>query len=125
MTTSSPKVVPEKISAIGYSHSFLENMNVMLLVMFAEYLLSLFVILLSCKIPKFSKIGFILLKEIFLTIFIFNCFNITFSAGLHFKYATAQNTENYTLSTAAAILSVLFCFVALLSLELLSHKGYG
>lgn len=36
MTTSSPKVVPEKISAIGYSHSFLENMNVMLLVMFAD-----------------------------------------------------------------------------------------
>ena len=70
-------------------------MNVMLLLMLAEYFLSLFVIALSCKCRNLRKLGYLLLKEVFLTIFIFNCFNITFSAGLHFKYATAENTENY------------------------------
>lgn len=70
-------------------------MNVMLLLMLAEYFLSLFIIALSYKCKNLRRFGYFLLKEVFLTIFIFNCFNITFSAGLHFKYATAENTEDY------------------------------
>lgn len=116
VSSNANSVVPENIKAIGSTHSFIENMNVMLVAMFIEYFLSLFVIAISCKRPMLRKVGYVLLKEVFLTIFIFNCFNITFSAGLHFKYATAENTENYELSSVCAVLAVTFCFIALIRL---------
>lgn len=55
----------------------------------------------------------------------FNCFNIAFSVGLHFKYATAANTNHYLISTIAAVAAVIFCIIAILSLELLDNKEFG
>lgn len=68
------------------------------------------------KIMRLKRIGFVLLKEVFVTLLIFNCFNISFSAALHFKYATSQNTDNYVLSTVSAILAVIFCLLSLIGL---------
>jgi hypothetical protein len=60
-----------------------------------------------------------------LTIFIFNCFNIAFSAGLQFRYSTSENTNHYALSVVAAIVALVLCLLAILGLTFLDEKGYG
>lgn len=61
----------------------------MLLVMFVELLVSLAIWAVG-KIKKSEnvlKLGQRLLKEGFITLVMFNTFNIAFSAGIHWKYS--------------------------------------
>jgi hypothetical protein len=60
--------------------------------------------------------------EVFLTLFLFSSFNIAFSVGLHFKYATQENTDNYILSTFAAVLGVLFYLIILIVIQTADEK---
>ena len=62
VSSSTNNVVPDNIKAIGYTHSFIENMNVMLLIMLAEYVLSILMIIFSCKCKNLRKFGYFLLK---------------------------------------------------------------
>ena len=68
--------------------SFLNNCNIMIFVLVAELLvgLALFFIgkLMVSKKPLY--VGKLLLKQGFLTLIIFNSFNISFSAGVEWKY---------------------------------------
>lgn len=56
------QVVPDRVAKIGYSHSFLSNMNVMLVVLFLEFLISIILILMSQKIKCLKRIASILFK---------------------------------------------------------------
>lgn len=57
--------------------------------------------------------------------FLFNSFNIAFSAGLHFKYANPQNTEYYVLSTVAAVFGLAFYIAILALLQTSSDNEFG
>jgi hypothetical protein len=119
VTSSRSDVLPAKIRALGYSQSFIENVNIMFLIIVIEFFVAILLTFLAKKIKCLRTFASVLLHQIFVTLLIFNCFNIAFSFGLHMKYATAENTASYTFSTAAAVISILFCFVALICLEAL------
>lgn len=123
--TQTDDILPQKIKVMGYSHSFIENMNFMLVFMLVEFIVSVTLIFISYKCGCLHLIGHVLLKQFFVTIFIFNCFNIAFSFGLHLRYATADNTDSYILSTSAAALSLAFCLIALGTLTFFSSEQSG
>lgn len=74
---------------MGVSGSFLNNCNIMITILFGELILSLIVFLAGKLLKSYNikKIGLTLLKQGFITVVLFNIFNVTFSAGIHFKYA--------------------------------------
>ena len=91
----SGSIVPANVQAIQYSSSFISNINIMFLILFLELLASFLMMILAKKVPFLRKINRFFFQQIFITLFLFNSFNIAFSAGLHFKYARADNTQNY------------------------------
>lgn len=121
----SQTVVPENVQAIKYNNSFLANINVMFLILLAEFLAALLLTLLSKKFPVFKKINKFFLHQVFITLFLFNSFNIAFSAGLHFKYASPSNTEYYSLSTFAAILGIGLYLTILILLQTSKEDEFG
>lgn len=66
-----------------------------------------------------------MIKEVFLTLFLFNSFNISFSFGLHIKYATPENIQFYALSTTAAVGSLILCICTIVGLAFSSMKFSG
>jgi hypothetical protein len=56
--------------------------------LFFELIVSLCLLGLASKLKSILRIGEIFLKQVFLTIFIFNLYNLSFSLGLHFEYST-------------------------------------
>ena len=72
------------------SGSFINNCNVMLLVLFGELLVSLAMYIVSkiTRSHKLRKLSLRFLKQGFVTLVLFNAFNIAFSAGVHWKYAS-------------------------------------
>lgn len=89
----------------------------MFLILLIEFVVAITFTVLSHKFPVFGKINKFLLHQVFITLFLFNSFNIAFSAGLHFKYANAQNTEYYILSTLAAVLGLVLYMTILVLLQ--------
>ena len=65
-----------------------------------------------------------LLKQGFTTLVLFNIFNISFSAGVHWKYAS-PNDGNYILSTLILVGTLLAAVVSVLAIELTAKKDYG
>lgn len=111
--------------AIGYNASFIANINIMFLVLVGQLMVSVILFLLSYKIPALSSVNRFLFQQVFLTIFLFNSFNIAFSAGLHFKYATPDNSEHYELSTVAAAMGLALYLGVLVMLQTASQSGFG
>ena len=75
------------------SGSFINNCNVMLLVLFGELLVSLAMYIVSkiTRSDKLRKLSLRFLKQGFVTLVLFNAFNIAFSAGVHWKYAPSND----------------------------------
>jgi hypothetical protein len=71
--------------------NFLNNCNIMIFILYGELILSLALYLIAKKVQnvKFLKVSLRLLKQGFITLVLFNIFNIAFSAGIHWKYAAA------------------------------------
>jgi hypothetical protein len=61
----------------------------MLCFLLGELMISITMLLIAKKIQngKLIKVSMRLLKQGFMTLVLFNIFNIAFSAGVHFKYA--------------------------------------
>lgn len=97
----------------------------MLLILILELVFSAALVIITLKLPVIGSIGNFLLKEVFLTLFLFNCFNIAFSAGLHFRYATPSNTHNYGLSTLAALVALFCCLVIIVQLLFFDKSSFG
>ena len=105
---------------------FLSNFNVMLIALAAEIVLS------AAGLAIFKVIGNKtgrevskrFLKEGSLTLLIFSSFNIAFSAGLHWNYASSSS-PHYTLHTAFLYSALLLVVLVICFLEFSSQKGYG
>ena len=62
---------------------------------------------------KLMTVSMYILKLGFITLFLFNILNLSFSIGTHFKYANPSTTEHYMLGTIGAILGVcIYIFAA-------------
>lgn len=59
------------------------------------------------------KIGSFLIKEVFITLFMFTSLNISYSAAVHFKYSHRDYSFNYELSTLGAVIGLIFYVIAL------------
>lgn len=86
----------------------------MLFVLFGELIIALTIFIVGkiVKNKKVIKLALRLLKQGFVTLVLFNIFNIAFSAGVHWKYASPTD-EGYVLSSvilfgtlAAMVISV-------------------
>lgn len=55
--------------------------------------------------PCLHSISKRIIKEVLLTLILFNCFNFAYSAGLHFNYAPKDDSL-YTAGTIAAVLAL-------------------
>lgn len=86
---------------------------------------SSFVIVLSLKLKWLYKIGQILLKSVFLYVYTFNLFNLSFSIGLHFKYATNDSIPNYRGNSVAVSVALLVSAFVLGRLTLFESMLYG
>lgn len=100
-------------------------MNIMLLLLIAEFVIGVIIRIASKKFPSLKKAGKFMLQDVFLTLFLFNSFNIAFSAGLHFKYATPDNTQYYILSTVAAIVGIIFYLIIIFIFQFSAHRDFG
>ena len=117
--------VPESILAIDYGISFISNINVMFLLLICELILGLLLHFVGAKVAFLKKVSKFMLQEVFLTLFLFSSFNIAFSAGLHFKYATPASTQYYELSTLAAVLGVLTYLIILFCFQFAEKQDFG
>ena len=70
------------------SSLFLNNLNIMLILTVGLFLISLSLIGIGSyhKVSNCKKVGKRLLKEGIITLVLFNIFNISFSAGIYWKY---------------------------------------
>ena len=92
--------MPEQLKEMEMYSSFVNNFNIMELLMIAELVVAVTVIVVSVIIQskKGKKVGLRLLKEGFLTLILFNSLNIGYSAGIHWEYAD-PSSDLYILST--------------------------
>lgn len=120
--------LPDTVSALGIKALFLNNCNVMLLLILVEvsaagvlYLLSH---LLSTVSEKLSSVSKYFIKEGLLTLMMFNSFNIAFGVGIHFQYAD-KNDGSYLLSSVAAVLASGMVFGVCALLMFAEAKQFG
>ena len=117
--------LPTNIASLNLASSFINNFNIMYLLLVAELLIGLILFSLSkCCYYSLKIIGINLIKQGFLTLILFNCLNIAFSAGLHWKYAT-ESDPSYILSSVALYIVLISVFIVFLCLEITSRNGYG
>jgi hypothetical protein len=74
--------------------------------------------------PTLHKYSKRVLKEVLLTLILFNCFNFAYSAGIHFAYAPSDDSL-YGAGTAAAILALVLPVVMALALMCTEDTGFG
>lgn len=93
---------------MGVSTSFINNVNIMILTMIGHLFMT-FVLYLVARFTSNEKLRYFtlhFLKQGFVTLILFNSFNIAFSAGVHFKYSD-PNSPHYMLSCGAMALALL------------------
>jgi hypothetical protein len=80
-------------------------------------MISIIILLIAKKIQneKLIKVSMILLKQGFMTLILFNIFNIAFSAGVHFKYANPAD-DSYGVSIFIIIAILLFIVVSVFAM---------
>jgi hypothetical protein len=122
------KNVPDKVEAIGVKALFLNNCNLMLLIIIVEvaaagilYLIGYFMKSFSEKLSSISKY---MVKEVLLTLMMFNAFNIAFGVGIHFTYAD-KGHESYAVSSLAAVVATSLIFATCLLLTFAEAKQFG
>lgn len=121
-------MTPSRVQSIGYTSNFIRNCNLMLFVVMIVLLASfiLYGVTYCCKncAPSLYAISKRLFKEVLLTLILFNCFNFSYSAGLHFAYAD-KDDNLYVLGTVAAVLTIIIPLVMMIVLQLTEEEGFG
>ena len=74
--------------------------------------------------PTLHKCSKRILKEVLLTLILFNCFNFAYSAGIHFSYAPKDDSL-YDAGTAAAVLALILPVVMALVLMCTEDTDFG
>lgn len=75
----------------------------------------------SLKIQRYTLYFF---KQALITLILFNVFNISFSAGVHWKYAEPTD-DHYTLSTVVLVGSLVAMLTAAAAMEFTDEYSYG
>lgn len=88
---SPDSALPNSVKAIGYSESFANNVNVMVLMILGNILVAGGILIAGWRIPKFRELSMRIskrmLKEYLLMMVLFNCFNVAFSLGVQSGYS--------------------------------------
>ena len=118
--------MPENYSKMGVAGTFINNCNVMLFLLFGEFVVALILYIISkfARKEKLEKLALRLLKQGFVTLVLFNIFNISFSAGVHWKYAVPTD-DGYILSSVILYGTLIAMVVAVGAMELTSKEDYG
>ena len=98
----------------------------MLFILFGELIFSLIVYVAGklASNEKAQKIGKRLLKQGFITLVLFNIFNISFSAGVHLKYADPKD-EGYFYSSILLFTTIAAMIISVVVMELTAEEDYG
>jgi cysteine-rich repeat protein len=103
--------LPLSLSSISVHSNFLNNCNIMLILLVVELFIGiiLWIVGRCIRIFRIHHIGSRLLKQGFVTLLLFNLFNIGYSVGIHFLYAEPSD-EGYVFSVVviAFILGLVF-----------------
>jgi hypothetical protein len=75
----------------------------------------------SSSLYKISKR---LIKEVLLTLILFNCLNFAYSAGIHFRYAIPEDNL-YLLGTLAAVATLIIPIMMATALSMTEEDGFG
>lgn len=104
--------IPLSLKQMNLSATFLNNCNIMIIVLFAELLIAVTLCIVSkfVALKKLRQISHRLLKQGFITLVLFNIYNISFSSGFHFKYALNFTDSSYWMS----LVTIAICFVSVL-----------
>jgi len=70
---------------------------------------------------KFNTIAKYMLKEVLITLLLFNAFNLSFGVGIHFTYAD-KNEPLYDLSTFCAITAIVLPICTMIGLMMTDAK---
>lgn len=81
--------MPNRVTAIKYDSEFVNNCNVMLVLMVGSLITGCVILAIgkASKSPKIASIAKFLLTEVNISLVYFNAFNISYSLGLHYAYA--------------------------------------
>lgn len=118
IVTSSSSVIPERVASISYEANFINNCNIMFAVVAVVIVAALFLYLLTFALksyaPMLSEIAQRILKEVLLTLLLFNAFNFSYAAGIHFNYASHEDPLYIPSSCLAAAAVALPIIMALM-----------
>lgn len=122
---SSSDPLPRRVKEIDYYPSFLDNFNLMFLILFAEIFLAiLFYITSKIASPAGKKLITFsnkLLKEVFLTLILFNCFNISYASAIYFKFSGSMEV----MSMVASLLSIGAMIAMTVMITYANPDGFG
>jgi hypothetical protein len=118
--------LPEILNEMGVHKNFINNCNIMLLLLLLELLVSAILYFVSRFVfsLKLRNISSLLIKQGFITLVLFTSFNISFSAGIHIKYSNASEPY-YALSTFLLLLSLALIIISAVFMEFATEASYG
>jgi hypothetical protein len=100
----------------------------MLFIVIAVMTISVVLYLLTylCKgcAPTLYAVARRMIKEVLLTLILFNCFNFAYSAGLHFRYSSPDDSL-YVLGTVAAVMTLVLQVAMAVGLLVTEDDGFG
>jgi hypothetical protein len=73
---------------------------------------------------KFNTVAKYMLKEVLITLLLFNAFNLSFGVGIHFTYAD-KNEPMYDISTICAIVAIVLPIFTMVGLMMTDAKEFG
>jgi hypothetical protein len=74
--------------------------------------------------PNFHRIAKRLIKEVLLTLILFNALNFAYTTGLHFRYAPSQDSL-YFMGTLAAVGTLIIPVLMAIALLCTEEDGFG
>ena len=121
-------LTPTRINSIGYEANFLRNCNIMLLLVITIILVGFALYSIAycfdSSSPKFVKVSNRLIKEVLLTLILFNCLNFAYSAGIRFRYAIPEDNL-YLFGTLAAVATLVIPVLMAIGLSKAKEEGFG
>jgi cytochrome bd-type quinol oxidase subunit 2 len=70
------------------------------------------------------KVAKRMIKEVLLTLILFNCLNFAYSAGIHFRYAVPED-DLYLFGTLAAAATLVLPVLMAIGLSMTEEEGFG
>lgn len=118
--------VPSSFKNMGVAGNFINNCNIMLFVLLAEVVVAgiAYIVAKLAHSQKVQYYSLYFLKQGTITLILFNCFNISFSAGVHWKYAQPTD-EHYLLSSVVLAVSLAVMVAGTFAMELTDKSAYG